>query len=47
VRRRRKATGLSIIINSSGKTPYNRKGGERGIFEWKTQGVKNNGIDIS
>ena len=36
-----------LLINSSGKTPYSRKGGERAIFEWKTQGMKNNGIDIS
>jgi len=36
-----------LLINSSGKIPYNRKGGGRGILEWKTQGMKNNGIDIS
>ena len=36
-----------LLINSSGKTPNNHKGGERGIFEWITQVMKNNGIDIS
>ena len=35
-----------LLFNSSGETLYNRKGGETGIFEWKTQGMKNNGIDI-
>ena len=36
-----------LLLIRVGKTPYSRKGGERGIFDWKTQGTKNNGIDIS
>jgi hypothetical protein len=36
-----------LSVSSSGKNSLQPKGGERGIFEWKTQGMKNSGIDIS
>ena len=33
--------GEAPVVRNQGPNP------ERGIFEWKTQGMKNNGIDIS